>query len=114
MAEAIEVYRTRSFVGVGDAAALSIEMIEICLVAFGALLLLGSMGAFFLYIPFLPIAVVVAMLLGMVLAFLLGAWVGATRIPRLRSAGGSLGDADVMMAQGVGRRPDAQTLETSA
>jgi hypothetical protein len=40
-------------------------MIEICLLAFGAVLLLGSIGAFFLYIPFLPIAVVVVILLGM-------------------------------------------------
>ena len=61
-------------------------MIEICMVAFGTLLLLGSMGAFFLYIPFLPIAVVVAILLGMALAFLLGVWMGSTRILRLRSA----------------------------
>jgi hypothetical protein len=61
-------------------------VIEICLVAFGALLLLGSMGAFFLYIPFLPIAVVVAILLGMALAFLMGVWVGATRTLQLRGA----------------------------
>jgi hypothetical protein len=65
---------------------LSIDVIEIGMVAFGALLLLGSMGAFFLYIPFLPIAVVVALLLGMLLAFLLGVWMGSTRILRLRSA----------------------------
>src|SRR3984893_15817121 len=56
------------------------------MVAFGTLLLLGSMGAFFLYIPFLPVAVVVAILLGMALAFLLGVWMGSTRILRLRSA----------------------------
>jgi hypothetical protein len=85
-AEPIGVYRTRSLLGVGDGAALTIHVIEICLVAFGALLLLGSMGAFFLYIPFLPVAVVVAILLGMALAFLLGVWMGSTRILRLRSA----------------------------
>jgi len=65
---------------------LSINVIEICMVAFGALLLLGSMGAFFLYIPFLPIAVVVTILLGMAVAFLSGVWMGSTRILRLRSA----------------------------
>ena len=59
-------------------------MIEICLVAFGAVLLLGSIGAFFLYIPFLSIAVVVVILLGMVLTFLSGLWLGGTRILRLR------------------------------
>ena len=59
-------------------------MIEICLVAFGAVLLLGSIGAFFLYIPFLHIAAVVVILLGMVLAFLSGVWLGGTRILRLR------------------------------
>jgi hypothetical protein len=61
-------------------------VIEICFVAFGALLLLGSMGAFFLYIPLLPIAVVVAILLGMALAFLLGVWVGVTRTMELRGS----------------------------
>jgi len=59
-------------------------MIEICLLSFGALLLLGSIGAFFLYIPFLHIAVVVVMILGMTLAFLIGVWVGSTRVRRLR------------------------------
>jgi len=53
---------------------------EICLVAFGALLLLGSIGAFLLYIPFLSIAIVVAILLGIALAFLLGVWAGGTRL----------------------------------
>jgi membrane protein DedA with SNARE-associated domain len=59
-------------------------MIEICLLAFGAVLLLGSIGAFFLYIPFLPIAVVVVIFLGMALTFLIGVWVGSTRIRRRR------------------------------
>lgn len=59
-------------------------MIEICLVGFGALLLLGSIGAFFLYIPLLPIAVVVVVILGMALTFLIGVWVGSTRIRRRR------------------------------
>jgi hypothetical protein len=59
-------------------------MIEICLLAFGAVLLLGSIGAFFLYIPFLPIAVMVVILLGMALTFLIGVWVGSTRVRRRR------------------------------
>jgi hypothetical protein len=49
---------------------------ETWLVGFGALLLMGSTGAFFLYVPFLHIAAVVAILLGMALAFLLGVWAG--------------------------------------
>ena len=59
-------------------------MIEICLLAFGAVLLLGSIGAFFLYIPFLPIAAMVVIILGMALTFLIGVWVGSTRIRRRR------------------------------
>jgi hypothetical protein len=59
---------------------LSIYVLEICVVAFGGLLLLGSIGAFLLYIPFLPIVVVVTIFLGMGLAFLLGVWAGGGRL----------------------------------
>jgi membrane protein DedA with SNARE-associated domain len=59
-------------------------VIEICLVGFGGLLLLGSIGAFFLYIPVLPIAVVLVVILGMALTFLIGVWVGSARIRRRR------------------------------
>lgn len=55
-------------------------MMEFCSVAFGALILLGSIGAFLLYIPFLSIAVVVSILVGMALTFLLGVWAGGTRL----------------------------------
>jgi uncharacterized membrane protein YedE/YeeE len=58
-------------------------MIEICLLTFGVLLLLGSIGAFFLYIPFLSIAVVVVILLGMALIFLIGVLTGGTRALRM-------------------------------
>lgn len=58
-------------------------MIEICVLIFGAMLLLGSIGAFLLYIPFLNIAVCVVILVGMALTFLIGAWVGSTRRLRL-------------------------------
>jgi hypothetical protein len=69
---------------VGTEAALHRSVIEICLLAFGAVLLFGSIGAFFLYIPFLPIAVVVVVALGMVLTFLIGVWVGSTGVLQLR------------------------------
>ena len=55
----------------------------ICLMVLGAVLLVGSIGAFLLYIPFLPIAIVVVILLGMALTFLIGARVGGTQILRL-------------------------------
>jgi hypothetical protein len=55
----------------------------ICLLVLGAVLLLGSIGAFLLYIPFLPVAIVVVILLGMALTFLIGARVGGTQILRL-------------------------------
>jgi hypothetical protein len=64
----------------GYEAALDVFMMEICSVAFGALILLGSIGAFLLYVPFLPIAVVVSILVGMALTFLLGIWAGGTRL----------------------------------
>ncbi len=54
------------------------------LLVFGAALLAGSIGAFFLYIPFLPVASVVVILLGLALTFLIGARVGGTRVLRLR------------------------------
>jgi hypothetical protein len=55
----------------------------ICLLVMGAALLVGSVGAFLLYIPFLPVAIVVVILLGMALTFLIGARVGGTQILRL-------------------------------
>ncbi len=60
------------------------SVIAICLLALVALLLLGSIGAFFLCFPVLPIALVAVILLGMVLLFLLGSWVGATRVLQSR------------------------------
>jgi len=55
----------------------SIFVITICLVAFAALLLLGSIAAFFLCFPALSVALVVVILMGMALLFFLGCWVGA-------------------------------------
>ena len=63
----------------GHEDALSIYVTEICLVALVALLFLGSIGAFLLYVPVVSIAVVICILLGMTLAFLLGVWAGGTR-----------------------------------
>lgn len=54
------------------------------LLLFGVVMLVGSIGAFFFYIPFLPIASVVVILLGMGLTFLIGTRVGGTRVLRLR------------------------------
>ena len=55
----------------------------IWLLLLGAVLLVGSIAAFLLYIPFLPIAIVVVILLGMALTFLIGARVGGTQVLRL-------------------------------
>ena len=46
------------------------------LVATAGLLLLGSIGAFFLFVPLLSIAAVVCLLLGLMLMFGLGVQVG--------------------------------------
>ena len=54
------------------------------LLLFGAVMLIGSIGAFFLYIPFLSVASVVVILLGLALTFVIGARVGGTRVLRLR------------------------------
>jgi hypothetical protein len=55
----------------------------IWLLLLGAVLLVGSIAAFLLYIPFLPIAIVVVIVLGMALTFLIGARVGGTQVLRL-------------------------------
>lgn len=50
-------------------------MLRLLLASIG-LLLLGSMGAFFLFVPLLSIAAVVCILLGLMLMFGLGVQVG--------------------------------------
>lgn len=55
----------------------------ICLLVLAAVLLLASVGAFLLYVPFLSIAIVVVVMLGMALTFLIGARVGGTQVLRL-------------------------------
>ena len=62
---------------------LSKSVTVIWMLVLGAVLLVGSIGAFLLYIPFLPVAIVVVILLGMALTFLIGARVGSTQILRL-------------------------------
>jgi hypothetical protein len=47
-------------------------------------LVLGSLGTFFLYVPILPLAVVVTILLGFILMFILGVQAGGRRIRVLR------------------------------
>jgi hypothetical protein len=62
---------------------LSKSTVVIYLLLFGAVLLAASIGAFLLYVPFLPFTIVVVILLGMVLTFLIGARVGGTQVLRL-------------------------------
>lgn len=62
---------------------LSKSVTVLCFLVLGAVLLTGSIGAFLLYVPFLPIAIVVVILLGLALAFLIGARVGGTQVLRL-------------------------------
>jgi hypothetical protein len=50
------------------------------LAIFLGILMLGSLGAFLLYVPVLPLAVVVTLLLSLVLMFILGAQTGRRRI----------------------------------
>jgi hypothetical protein len=69
--------------GVDAVTLLSKSVTVIWMLVLGAVLLVGSIGAFLLYIPFLPVAVVVVILLGMALTFLVGARVGSTQILRL-------------------------------
>ncbi len=53
-----------------------------------AVLLLSSLGAFLLYVPILPLGIVVVTLLGLILMFLVGVEVGGRRIriSRMRKA----------------------------
>lgn len=55
-------------------------------------LFLGSLGAFLLYVPILPLTVVVTTLLGLILMFVLGIQTGGRRIriSRVRKASRSL------------------------
>lgn len=59
-------------------------MAVISILLVGAVLLVGSIGAFFLYIRFVSILGVAVILAGLGLTFLIGARVGGTRILRLR------------------------------
>jgi hypothetical protein len=54
--------------------------VERYLAIFLGVLMLGSLGAFFLYVPILPLAVVVTILLSLVLMFVLGVQTGRRRI----------------------------------
>jgi hypothetical protein len=50
--------------------------ITIALGVFLGVLILGSLGTFFMYVPILPFAAVVTVLLGLILMFVLGVQVG--------------------------------------
>lgn len=47
-------------------------------------LILGSLGAFFLYVPILPVAAAVTIMLALILMFILGVQTGGRRIRVLR------------------------------
>ena len=52
--------------------------------------MLGSLGAFLLYVPILPFAAVVTILLGLILMFILGVHTGGRRIRVLRRKNASV------------------------
>ena len=54
--------------------------VERYLALFLGVLMLGSLGAFLLYVPILPLAVVVTLLLSLVWMFILGVQTGRWRI----------------------------------
>jgi hypothetical protein len=54
--------------------------VERYLAIFLGVLILGSLSAFLLYVPVLPLAVVVTLLLSLVLMFILGVHTGRRRI----------------------------------
>jgi len=54
--------------------------VERYLAIFLGVLILGSLGAFLLYVPVLPLALVVTLLLSLVLVFILGVHTGRRRI----------------------------------
>jgi hypothetical protein len=54
--------------------------VERYLAIFLGVLILGSLGAFLLYVPVLPLALVVTLLLSLVLMFILGVHAGRRRI----------------------------------
>jgi hypothetical protein len=64
----------------------------------GAVLLLGSIGAFFLYVPLLTVASIVVILLGMAIMFFIGARVGGRQSLKLRLIQNESADCDVKVA----------------
>jgi hypothetical protein len=54
--------------------------VERYLAIFLGVLILGSLGGFLLYVPVLPLALVVTLLLSLVLMFILGVHTGRRRI----------------------------------
>ena len=98
-------------------------MITIFLVAFVALLLLGSIAAFFLCFPIVPAALVAVILLGMALLFLLGCWVGAMRVLEIGPTGEGIrrrrrirltAESDTWSAAKDGLQPDLVPVSNAA
>ncbi len=85
----LEIARTDGFkrAGIGTALASAKGVANHLITAAGVLLgvlILGSLGAFFLYVPILPVAAAVTIMLALILMFVLGVQTGGRRIRVLR------------------------------
>ncbi len=78
---------TLTGVAFGTARACAEDVVRYLTTALGVILgvlILGSLGVFLLYVPLLPFAAVVTILLGLILMFILGVQTGGGRITVLR------------------------------
>jgi len=91
----LEIARTDGFkpAGIGTALASAKGVANHLITAAGVLLgvlILGSLGAFFLYVPILPVAAAVTIMLALILMFVLGVQTGGgIRVLRRKNAAGS-------------------------
>jgi hypothetical protein len=80
-----------------------------------ALILFGALAAFFLYVPIVPMIVIVLILTGLVLMFLLGFYVGTNvELRLLVQAEPVPADADDAAASGSAFDPAASTCPTDS
>jgi hypothetical protein len=87
----------RGSLGIGTARATAKCVARHITIAVGVLLgvlILGSLGAFFLYVPILPVAAAVTIMLALILMFILGVQTGGRRIRVLRRKSPSLKQAE--------------------
>jgi len=61
-------------------------LVERYVLSFLGVLLAISIGAFFLYVPIVPLAAVAIVLLGLILMFFLGLYLGAHEMPEIGGA----------------------------